>query len=171
MQFDKTPVAEAIESTVAPVRAKVTPVALVKFKPKAKVTTAVEMTPAQYAIFETGEALGYATVENDLAWAEALRACKVHADRIILRHGFVSAVVAAGRKTKEQAERRFTYMASLHSPQTSRKKSGGKRPNRARTTSPRRLLKSSRGRLPTSRRRKRNSPGTTTCATCSGSSR
>jgi hypothetical protein len=60
-------------------------------------------------------------------WAEALRACKVHADRLILRHGFVSAYVAAGRKSKAQADQRFSYMARLHSPTTSRKKAGGKR--------------------------------------------
>jgi len=88
----------------------------------AKTMIAREMSAAELALFERGEELGYAAVEIDVAWRDALRACKLPSDRKVLRAGFVSAFMAAARATLKAANNKFDYMARQYAPaSTSRK--------------------------------------------------
>jgi len=88
----------------------------------AKTMIARAMSDAESALFETGEELGYATVESEISWRDALRACKAPSDRKVLRAGFVSAFMAAARATLKAANNKFDYMARQYAPaSTSRK--------------------------------------------------
>ncbi len=89
--------------------------AVLKFN-NAKTTIAPAMTERQYATFEAGEELAYHAVDSELAWAEALKNCKVPGDRAILRRGFVSAYASSRKVSDKTAGNRFDYMARLHAP-------------------------------------------------------
>jgi predicted extracellular nuclease len=100
--------------------ATATPVSFVKFA-KGKTINAIAMTEKETALFETGEELGFATVESEIAWADALKSCKTSQDRLILRAGFVSAYMAARKAKEATAIQAFNRRAREHAPHTSRK--------------------------------------------------
>jgi hypothetical protein len=98
-----------------------TNVAFVKFN-NAKTMIATAMSDAQCATFERGEELGYASIESEIAWADALRLIKTPADRAILRAGFVSAYVSVRRVPEKSAKNRFDYLARQYAkPETSKR--------------------------------------------------
>jgi hypothetical protein len=72
-------------------------------------------------LFQMGEELGYATVESELAFADALKLCRTPADRLALRSGFVSAYSAARKVPEASAIQAFNRRAKVHAPGTSRK--------------------------------------------------
>lgn len=92
----------------------------VKFN-RAKTTIAVEATSAQHALFAKGEELGSLAAESSLAWQDALKACKAHADRMFLRAGFVSVYAPLRGVSEDSAIKAFNRMASVYAPHTSRK--------------------------------------------------
>jgi hypothetical protein len=77
------------------------------------------------AFYEMGEALGAQQAEFDAdatqSWRDALKACKTPLDRKALRAGFVDAYRNASHVSEESAQNRFSYLARLYSPDTSRK--------------------------------------------------
>lgn len=98
-----------------------TNVDLVQFT-RAKTIIAAPATPAQTAAFVMGSELGATSAESDIAWHDALKACRVGTpDRIMLRRGFVSTYAPAKGCSVKQAENRFDYLARTHAPATSRK--------------------------------------------------
>lgn len=105
-----------------------TNVALIQFDRK-KLVESVEATARQSAAFVMGEELGATSAKNDVAWHDALKACRIGTrDRIMLRAGFVSTyapTLPTKSTTKgtpeERAGNRFDYLARIHAPHTSRK--------------------------------------------------
>lgn len=88
---------------------------------KAKSMTAVEATSAQRALFVRGEELGAMAAESAVDWAETLRACKTHADRMFVRAGFVSTYAPLRNVSQDAAIKKFNRLASEYAPHTSRK--------------------------------------------------
>jgi len=75
--------------------------------------------------YDLGEALGFEDNVTAELWKDALKACKKPADRSALRDGFVKAKEANG-STRDAAYRRFSRLAQLYTPQSSRKAKSNK---------------------------------------------
>ena len=94
-------------------------VSFVKFNKSAD-TIAVEATTSQSALFALGEELGSLAAESSIAWADALKACKAHADRMFLRAGFVSVYAPLRNVSQDSAIKKFNRLAAVDAPDTSR---------------------------------------------------
>jgi hypothetical protein len=131
----KTKVSQAVSATVAPEVTPGTFLSLTGNKVSAKVTVAPAMTARQHECYDMGYALGCADAEQEQSIIDALVACGSNADRVFLRHGYCAGYVSAPRiirkrevwPTAEQAQQRFSYLARIHSPETSRKVASNKR--------------------------------------------
>lgn len=97
----------------------------VKFNKSAD-TIAVEATTSQSALFALGEELGSLAAESSHAWADALKACKAHADRMFLRAGFVSVYAPLRNVSQDSAIKKFNRLAAVYAPDTSRKAKSNK---------------------------------------------
>lgn len=128
-------VAAAVAATVTPEVTPGTFLSLTGSKVSAKVTVAPAMTARQHECYDMGYALGCADAEQEQSIIDALVACGSNADRVFLRHGYCAGYVSAPRiirkrevwPTAEQAQQRFSYLARIHSPETSRKVASNKR--------------------------------------------
>jgi hypothetical protein len=97
----------------------------VKFN-SAKTMDAIEATPKQNTLFAMGEELGAVTAESSVAWSDALKACKSHADRLFLRAGFVSVYAPMRGVAEKSAIQKFDRLAKTYAPETSRKAKSNK---------------------------------------------
>lgn len=91
-----------------------------------KTLNAIAATPAQVGLYEMGEDLGAQQAESSIAWADALKVCKSHGDRMMLRSGFVSTYAPLRNVSEASAIKQFNRLASVNAPQTSRKAKSNK---------------------------------------------
>lgn len=101
-------------------QSKLASLSFIRFN-KSKSMTAVEATSAQRALYVRGEELGAMAAESAIDWAETLRACKTHADRMFVRAGFVSTYAPLRNVSQDAAIKKFNRLASEYAPHTSRK--------------------------------------------------
>jgi len=85
-----------------------------------KLSVAIERAIRAENFYVVGESLGFEEIVTAEYWVGALKSLKKPADRVAMRAGFVAAYRCA-HKSEAAAQKRFSRLAAMYSPQTSRK--------------------------------------------------